>query len=92
MKNLIIGFHMILFRIYEFFNLFKEHKIIDETIHPLKISKSVDPKGKELNHKDLIIAKEALRNCDNCQYDYIKQSCRCGINLNDLKNNLKCNL
>lgn len=65
----------------------------------LKLSKSVNSLGKEINHKDIMFAKNALQgvaknNKDRrlCYYDYTLHSCRCGLTLDKLKQNENCPL
>lgn len=79
------------------FSIFKNETKVEEYIPKLRIQKSITPEGKELDHTDLMIAKDALRNSHVigketklCMYDYSKHTCRCGITLNDLKNNKHC--
>lgn len=63
----------------------------------LRIAKSIDASGNQIDHNDIIIAKSALYgvNKDNkdrklCHYDFIKHTCRCGITITDLKEGKGC--
>jgi hypothetical protein len=63
----------------------------------LKIQKSLSHKGETIDHKDFMFAKNALMNINDmgkerklCHYDFRTHTCRCGITLDDLKNNKQC--
>jgi hypothetical protein len=68
-------------------------------IPKLKIQKSISYKGETIDHKDFMFAKNALVNVNDmgkerklCHYDFRTHSCRCGITLDDLKNNKQCSI
>jgi hypothetical protein len=63
----------------------------------LKLSKSIDAKGEDINHKDFMFAKNALQGVNKpnkarkmCHYDFQSHTCRCGITLEKLKNQEQC--
>lgn len=65
----------------------------------IKIQKSVYFDGSEINHDDFMLAKNLLpknykggKNKKTCQYDFRSHTCRCGINLQELKNGKKCSI
>jgi hypothetical protein len=65
----------------------------------LKIQKSVDPNGNDLDANDLMFAKNKLKGINAltvdrnvCHYDYVKNTCRCGITLQKLKKDENCPL
>lgn len=74
-----------------------KHKPYKPTL--LKIQKSLDGNGNELDPNDLMIAKNALKGLhvqnkdrQTCQYNYIKHTCICGITLEKLKSDENCPL
>jgi len=65
----------------------------------IRIQKSVSPDGKTVDHEDLAFAKNAMMGVNKmkkdkkmCHYDYRTHSCRCGITLQDLKEDINCPL
>lgn len=63
----------------------------------IKIQKSINFDGTEINHEDFMLAKNVLpknykggKDKQLCKYDFRHHKCRCGIMLDDLKNGKRC--
>lgn len=65
----------------------------------IRIQKSVNAEGQEMDHNDLMLAKNKLHGLNHvgkdkkmCQYDFRTHSCRCGMNIEKLKEGENCHL
>jgi hypothetical protein len=77
--------------------MFKKKK--PTTYSKLMIRSAIKPDGTRFDHSDFVLAKQRLRGIhkhydhtqyQTCQYDFINNTCRCGLTIDKIKDGGNC--